>query len=419
MKKRKHTADEEILVSDKHLGLRIAAFALAFVAAVSAFGIGIYQAAKKEPGYYVITPAVDKDAMRYANGITLEYYFSGSSSEIKDALREVTDRYSAVLQRAYKLLDPVNEYPGYVNLATINHNPGKELEVSEELFSVLTDALDKTAEERGFNLFAGALNAEWNSILTAEHAAEFDPLQNPDEAARLAVIAERTTDRADAVLTVTDAGRRAVRLDLSDRYRAFAAEYELPETVLDLGLLKEAWMLDLAAAGLEQGFFRCGYLYTVSGLTRALSEPGGGDNVLYAFPQGEPEMAGLVPVRGSLACSRFKSFPLGEELGYYILETGGATHYRNPYLAVTPDFETPLAASYAITDGSIVAACYHNICLWHLNETEQILSAVAGEQEVLLAAVMPGERVIYGNGPALEQIEPYADQGFSVRLAEE
>ena len=160
MKKIKQPVDEEILVSDKHVGRRIVVFAVAFVVAVSAFAVGIYQATKKEPGYYVIAPAVDRDAMRYANGITLEYYFSGSSSEIKDAMREVTDRYSAVLQRAYKLLDPVNEYPGFVNLATINRNPGKELEVSEELFSILTDALDKTAEGQGFSLYAGALNAE-------------------------------------------------------------------------------------------------------------------------------------------------------------------------------------------------------------------------------------------------------------------
>ena len=419
MKKIKQPVDEEILVSDKHVGRRIVVFAVAFVVAVSAFAVGIYQATKKEPGYYVIAPAVDRDAMRYANGITLEYYFSGSSSEIKDAMREVTDRYSAVLQRAYKLLDPVNEYPGFVNLATINRNPGKELEVSEELFSILTDALDKTAEGQGFSLYAGALNAEWSGISASEHAAEFDPAQNPDEAARLAALAELAADPEAAVLTVTDADRRAVRLDLSDGYRAFAAEYELSDTVLDLGMLKEAWMLDLAAAGLEKGFYHCGCLSTDSGLTRALSQPVGGDNVLYAFPEGKPEMAGLVPLTGNMACSRFKLFPLGEELGYYTVEQDGVARYRSPYLAVTSGFETPLSASYAITDGSAVEACYHNIRLWHLDEEERILSDVADEDEALLAVILPESRVIFGSRAALEQIEPYAEQGFSVRFAGE
>ena len=162
-----------------------------------------------------------------------------------------------------------------------------------------------------------------------------------------------------------------------------------------------------------------GCLSADSGLTRALSQPVGGDNVLYAFPEDKPEMAGLVPLTGNMACSRFKLFPLGEELGYYTVEQDGVARYRSPYLAVTSGFETPLSASYAITDGSAVEACYHNIRLWHLDEEERILSDVADEDEALLAVILPESRVIFGNRAALEQIEPYAEQGFSVRFAGE
>ncbi|MBR5391211.1 MAG: hypothetical protein IK141_07965 [Clostridia bacterium] len=416
---KKQSDEKEILVSDKHLGLRIAAFAVAFVVAVSAFAVGIYQMVKKEPGYAVITPAIDKDAPRYASGITLTYYFSGSSGEIKDAQRELTTHYSGALQRIYKLLDPVEEYPGFVNLATINHHPGKELEVSEELFAVLTDALDKTAENQGFNLFAGPLNAEWNSILGSEQAADFDPLNDPEEAARLAAIAEMTADRTCVSLTVTDANRRAVRLDLSDRYTAFSQQYELTGPVLDLGLLKEAWILDLTAADLEKGFYHFGYFQTADGLVRALSQPGGGDNVLYAWIENAPATAALAPMKENMACSRFKCFPLGGELGYYTVEAQGQVHYRGPYSLAAPAFETPLAASYAMTDGSAVEACYHNIRLWHLGGMEAILAAVAEERDCLLAVVAPESRVLYGNRLALAQIETYAGAGFSVRPAGE
>ena len=94
---------QDIFVSKKHLGLRIAAFVLAFLAALTAFSMAITGIGRKEEGYYQIETNPDEEAFLYAGGIAFVYHFEGSSSDIRSALNELKNYYSVALKRAYQI----------------------------------------------------------------------------------------------------------------------------------------------------------------------------------------------------------------------------------------------------------------------------------------------------------------------------
>ena len=209
---------QDIFVSKKHLGLRIAAFVLAFLAALTAFSLALTGIGRKEEGYYQIEANPDEEAFLYASGVAFVYQFQGSSSDIRSALNELKNYYSVALKRAYILLDPVNTYEGYVNLATLNQHIGEDLEVSEELYNVLTDAARRTAAGEGYSMFAGAVYSEWNSILMLDDPERFDPVNDPEEARRLERLGAMA-DREDLFsLEIVDEIRHIIRLNVAEEY---------------------------------------------------------------------------------------------------------------------------------------------------------------------------------------------------------
>ena len=76
----------KIKVSEKHIGLRIALTAMAFVIAVVAFTFGVTSIGKKEPGYHSIEAKTDAEALTYNNAVLYRYWFDGKSNEIKGKL---------------------------------------------------------------------------------------------------------------------------------------------------------------------------------------------------------------------------------------------------------------------------------------------------------------------------------------------
>ena len=95
----------KIEVSEKHVGLRIAVTAVAFVIAVVAFTWGVVSIGKKDPGYQTIEAKVDAEAITYNNAVLYNYWFDGRSNEIKGKVSALTLVYTPILSAAYKQLD--------------------------------------------------------------------------------------------------------------------------------------------------------------------------------------------------------------------------------------------------------------------------------------------------------------------------
>ena len=211
---------EELKTNKKHLILRIIGFALASLIAVGAITYGVIMLSHKDEGYQEIEPYMLDDSTSPPDNVKFNYYFTGKSNEIRQYMNVVKDDYSVAFNRIYKQLDPYNVYSAIVNINTLNKNTGKKTEVSEELYGVLKDAYEKTEKCEGYNMFAGALYYEWNSIIILEEPYEADPLLNESEKERLSRISEQVNDLSNFTLIFDDSAK-TVTFDVSEEYKKF------------------------------------------------------------------------------------------------------------------------------------------------------------------------------------------------------
>lgn len=406
---RNNERDNEIKPSEKHIPLRIIGFVLAFITAVCAFSFGVTRIGYKQEGMYELTAAADQELPLYQSGVHAKLLFRGSSSQIKLALGQADKLYTEVLKRNVKLLDARQEYDGMVNLAALNAHPNEDIELSPELFAVLQDAWTKTREGQGYSLFAGPVYAEWNSILNLTEPEEFDPLGNEEEAARLERLRQRIRENGPKLVTV-DEQKCILRLELPADYRAFLEDMELEPAYLDLNLLREAYLLELVAAELEEQGLNRGFLSTDSGLILSLSGLDKGEYALYGAGEKEPVLVASAQAAPGSAYSLMTAFPLvtGVETPYYAIEEAGRTHLRNPWLPSDGEDRELLLSSCVIReDGALAEACYENLrlrCAEHAAELEKL----AGESDAAVAWLLQGDEsgTVYRNASAEGTVLP-------------
>ena len=316
--------------SKRKIIIRAILLGVAITVAVIAFSIAMKAYIHKDPGFYTIDANRVEDALLYANGIELTCYFDGSSNEIREAMNIVRSTYSNTLSRLYKLLDPVNTYEGYTNLAYLNQHPGEDVKVDAELYDILNSAYALTMNGR-FNMFAGALYSEWQGISILESQEDFDPLLNENEAARIKAISQCVGDLSNFSFEAVDPYEHIVRFTVSDEYKKFAEELEINAPVINLAYLKEAYELEYTAAEVEKTGNTNGYFTTDEGMTKAMSGVNGGSFIVHTQEQGIAVKACTLDIKASTAFCEFKAFSLNESPMYYTIDVNGETLLRHPH----------------------------------------------------------------------------------------
>ena len=342
---KKKTNDQE----PRRLWPRVLAFVLALVVAIGGITLGVLQIGHKEPGYHKVDANLSEEAKNYAQDISFQVYCEGSSDEIKHRLNAIKTTYSSTLLRVYMLLDAEVEYPGVTNLATLNAHIGEDLTLSEELFRVVTDAESKTREQKGYNLFNGAFSRAWQDIRYLSAPEEYDPLRNENERERLRLLCEAGGDLSNFALRVVD----------PEKYLALLRELEQQGPILDLGLLHDAYELQLVGEAMEEAGFGDGYLVMNSGVTMLLSGNPSGELSLFGLRDGEVAPAAAAPAQSGSAASLMRCFAEREgEAGYYVLDG----QLRHPWLPASGAYYGLLQAAI-VTAKDPVTAVYRNICL--------------------------------------------------------
>ena len=298
------------MFKDKKLVWRLVGFIAAVIVAVYAFTNGVLQLGHKDSGYYDVGLTAEGNAVLFGSGAHLLHYAEGSSSEIRQELNAVQKAFTEALLRAYQLLDAEHIYTGMVNIASLNQAPGEKMQVAPALYAVLKDAVFRMERGEGYNLYAGALYREWQTLRYLEEPREADPLNNADEAERLAAITEAVNRPGAIALDLSE--ENAAALEVSPEYAAFAEQQEIEGPILDLNLLHDAYLLDMTAAVLQnQGI--TGYLYTDSGCSIWLED---GDTRYTIY--GADGAAGTVKWPSPSAFCQFTAYSLAEEpYGYY------------------------------------------------------------------------------------------------------
>lgn len=325
-------------VSDKHIGLKVVLFIVFLVIAVSAFSYGVTLIGKKESGYQSISGSSSSqgsEVATFAKEISFSHYFEGTSNSIKKEVRTLQKVYTSILYDVCRQLDAENTYEGAVSLGALNSNLGVAVSVSPELYAVLKDAYSRTLEKKNFNMFAGALYAEWKSILILDDASEFDPLNNEYMTYRIGEIAKEVSDLSNFTLEFLDDSTCTVLFDVSEHYLAFSSEFELSSVILDLNLMANAYKLSLLAQELEALGYKNGYLVSNDGLVVTLSETFEQSFVLYGIENENPLSSniverGAVAVSGAASKVYMSAFAFGS---YYNATVNG--HLRNLFFDTT------------------------------------------------------------------------------------
>ncbi len=379
-------AEDKPFFSDKKNVVRLVLFFAALAIALFSIGYGVYRMGYQEPGPQEIVTDPDADLPYYNAGMGLVYTFTGSSGEIKTRKREVKEAYTALQKESFRLFDPENTYPGVVNLASLTKERGMPLAVSDALFSVLSDAWEKTARGEGYSVLGGAARAWRESLIYGYEQDRRDPVADRETAELLRELSALIRENSVGALAF-DREKKTVTLTYSAAYTAFLDRLGGDVPALDLDLLYDAYRLQYVARGLEEAGFDAGYLTTASGLSLVLSGGSAAEYCLYAQKNGETLVAATLRGEPGTAASLFRVFPLyGEEEGYYTVKEGGATLFRHPYLT---DFFAPQSLSAALSAAPaerIPDAVYQNIRLFSASgEAFSSRMSGAGSAVILLS----------------------------------
>lgn len=299
--------------------IRLVLFLFAAALAVFSFTYGVQQFGHREPGWQTVEADAKKGYVTYTGGLTLQYWAEGSSAEIRDLTERVKSVYSDSLYRNVELLDARNTYEDSVNLASVNEREGQAVTVSKTLARVLAEALERTEENAGYSVFAGALNGEWQTLLYLEDPRDFDPAVNADQADRIARLTALVNAPGTFSLEITEKDDEAeVCLRASPEYKKAAEEMEITAPVLDLGILRDAVLTDLVAEDLRKAGFTEGVIFSRSGVSML---PGAG-RTLTVFPEGDERPEASLTVSGPAVTVRF-SASLADSEGYGAYEVAG------------------------------------------------------------------------------------------------
>ncbi len=399
---------------DKKNRWRLVLFCIAVVTAIANFTIAILQLGHREGGYQKVEPTAEGMTQLYDSGIHLLYHAEGSSSEIRLKINEVQKIYTDILLRYDQMLDARHTYPGIVNIASLNAEPGVAQTVDEALYQVLSDASNRAARGQGYQLFAGALHQAWRDLLYLEEPTEFDPLKNQEVAERIASIAAMV-NRPDVASMQFSEESHQVTLHVSEAYQEFARQQEIEAPVLDLNLLHDAYLLDLVAQALTLRGYTDGYLYSDSGYSVYLSEEGTMDYELYGYNDAGVQAVGTVTLPSPSVFCQVTAFSTTDaRYGYYAIENEAGRHLRHPFFnGFTGEVEEVLlTASLGAGEGRLVDLAYDAVVLNTLGNAEEVKDYIATLPDDVFAAYIlqnDSEYRLYTDAKSAEQVDMYED----------
>ncbi len=285
-------------------GLRRAAVCLllgALAASLAACGFG---------GGNRNRPKVQRTTFALDTIITISLYDSAEEQLVRDCFT-LCGSYEKIFSRT----DPGSE------LARFNRSGGEWVEISEDLSTLLQEALQIQDESKGaFDVGMGHLSDLWNF---GGRAAE-DPLPDPEQL--LALAAHTGYQDGSAMVELSEDGRQARLLD--------------PETEIDLGAIAKGYIADrLADYLVSKGVGRA--VISLGGNVLCIGDKpdGTGFTIGIQYPFGEAdEMAYVLSVRDASVVTSGIYERCVEKDGvryHHILDPETGSSYQNGLLSVT------------------------------------------------------------------------------------
>lgn len=319
---------EKIELSEKHIKLRVVLVILFIVLALAAFAVGIIFWLSTDAGWREIE--ADATDINCSSEFVFYYEIQESGLAGTEELDAVSKAYGEAAVDAYRIFNATEEFEGVNNLAYVNANINSEVTVNGSLYRAF-----ELMESYGSRLlyFAPAYVYYDNLLYSVsdDMAAQNDPYRNDELADIIAQIAEFANDENSINLELL--GDNRVRLNVSDEYAAFVAEYGLitedgVTVYLDLFMLRNAFIIDYLADYLISADFTHGLISSYDGYTRTLSRRQQFEMDVFDKTDDGVFVAGNVSGSGEVSAVRFRDYYLGgSDYGYkYGYSDGDCAH---------------------------------------------------------------------------------------------
>jgi len=321
---------EKVQLSEKHVKLRIALTVIFFIIGASALIYGFLSLLGGGDGGWREITASTSGEEHCGGEFVFRYDLEGDGPTARTQSRQITDLYTEAMIHAYQLFHSQSPFDGMNNLYAINCHPGEVLAVEPALYEAF-----RLLEESGSReMYLGPVYVQYGNLFSSEsdeQAWEFDPFVNTEAEAYYRELASYAADPAAVRLELL--GDNQVRLTLSDEYARYAREQGIAEFI-DLGWMRNAFVIDYVADALAaQGFTR-GVLSSYDGFTRNLDrrESGYAYNIYDRRGQTIYE-AGILQYNRPVSMVFLRDYPMNrlDTLQYYERRNG---EIRFPYVEV-------------------------------------------------------------------------------------
>lgn len=321
---------EKVQLSEKHVRLRIALVIIFFVIGVSALIYCLLSFLGGGDGGWREIAASSSGQEHCGGEFVFRYDIEGDGFAVRGQSRALTDLYTEAMIQAYQLFNSQYSFEGVNNLYAINSHPGETLTVAPALY----EAFELLQESGSRELYLGPLYVQYGNLFASEsdiQALEFDPFADSETGAYYRELAAYAADPESIRLELL--GDNQVRLVLSAEYAGYAREQGFTEFI-DLGWMRNAFVIDYVAEMLAaQGFTR-GVLSSYDGFTRNLDRRE--ETYAYSLFDRRSQViyeAGILQYQGPVSIVFLRDYPMNslDTMQYYELENG---EIRFPYIDI-------------------------------------------------------------------------------------
>lgn len=237
---------------------------------------------------------------------TFMYEFGAGERSATDERKALQPLYAEACVNAWKLFYNEAGQTDLTGLYALNQQPNTRVQVDRHLYAVL-----EQLEENGTRaIYLAPVYAAYNNLFYSDDEAmalQNDPTTDPDTRAYVAKLASFACDPETLQLQLH--GNQQVTLHVSPEYLTFAKENEIA-CYLDLGWLRNAFIIDYISRKLVDNGFTNGYLTSVDGFVRNLDQRATGYSY-HLFDKGKAVAVMNYPGAASIAFLR--SYPAYQE----------------------------------------------------------------------------------------------------------
>ncbi|MCQ2087844.1 MAG: hypothetical protein MJZ37_07310 [Bacilli bacterium] len=360
-------AEKEIVVSNKHVKLRIILTATFFVIAVVSIAIGVTQIGKKDPGIYTIEPKTNDEYPTYGVGFKGVFDFS---NEATNSYKEYEDTMSRNLQLSYGLFDETKIYTAYNSISNVCLHPNEEMTLSPQVYEVFSDALSKTHEDKNYSIYSAPIYSYWDWLFSLDDNLKEanDPKNNEDNRTLLTNL---VTYCAEPYVRLELKENNKAILHVEQEYLDYREAQNITAPLVSLNVLKDAYRMQMLVDAFNELGFTNGYLYHESDLYVSLKDHTHPVYSLYDYRENKLNNYAAVQIgKPSCAVSLKRFVPTGADyVPTYKLNDGTI---RNSFINIKTGYgdETYVSTSLFSKSNNIVEMAYKSNYLASLSISE-------------------------------------------------